>query len=80
MPSSSPRSGLSIKVTADVVQRLTAIKTLWLALQNEPLTAAEMGGEFYIAVGEILEGKTLNQLEFNKINKQRILQYFKEGQ
>jgi len=73
------RSGISDKVTGDVVRRFSNVRTLWLAIHNDPeLTVAAVSVEFYYAIGELLEGKSLSQIEMHKINKTRVLRYARE--
>lgn len=67
------RSGVSSQVTSDVANRLRDISALWLAVHNDPRkTVAELASEFYFAVGEVLEGKTLKSLTLLKIDKERL--------
>ena len=78
--SSVNRSGLRLKVTGDVVLRLTNIRALWLAIQNDPeSTVHDVASEFYFAVGALFEGKSLDQIEFQKIDRARVKQHIKEG-
>lgn len=73
-------SGLSLKVTGDVVHRLAAIRALWLAVYNDPDTSVhDVSGEFFSAVGKLLEGRSLEQIEFQLINKRRVLEHVEEG-
>jgi hypothetical protein len=76
---SKPRSsapGPAQKVTAEVAGRLKNIRALWLAVYNDPdHTLAEVSVEFYDKVGELLEGKSLDQLTYYNINKERVLQH-----
>jgi hypothetical protein len=48
-------------------------------LNNHDVTAEEAGAEFFYAVGRLLEGKELDQLEFTLIDRARVLQIAKEG-
>lgn len=74
------RSGLSLKVTGDIVRRLSAVRALWLAVHNDPDSSVQdLAGEFYFAVGQLLEGRALEQIEFQKINRTRVLEHDREG-
>ena len=69
----------SLKVTAEVAARLKNIRALWLAVYNDPEhTLAEVAVEFYDKIGELLEGKGLEQLTYYTIDKQRVLQHAQE--
>jgi hypothetical protein len=64
------------KVTAEVIGQLKNIRALWLAVYNDPNhTLAELSVEFYEKVGELLEGKSLQQLTYYNINKERVLRH-----
>jgi hypothetical protein len=64
------------KVTADIAGRLKNIRALWLAVYNDPdHTLAEVSVEFYDKVGELLEGKSLEQLTYYNINRERVLRH-----
>ena len=79
-PRKGGRSGLSLKVTGDVVHRLAGIRALWLAVYNDPDTSVhDVAVEFFSAVGQLLEGQSLEQMEFQHINKRRVLEHAKEG-
>jgi hypothetical protein len=73
-------SGLSLKVTGDVVHRLASIRALWFAVYNDPDTSVhDVAAEFYSAVGQLLEGRSLEQMDFQFINKDRVLEHVREG-
>ncbi len=79
MPKPNGKTGLKDKVVGDVIRRHSSIRALWLAIQNDPeLTVADAAVEFYYAVGELLEGKGLAQIEYRKIDRKRALQHHKE--
>ena len=74
------RSGLSLKVTGDIVRRLSSIRALWLAVHNDPDSSVrDLADEFYFAVGQLLEGRVLEQIEFQKIDKSRVQAHAQEG-
>jgi len=74
------RNGLSLKVTGDIVHRLAGIRALWLAVYNDPDSSVQdVAVEFYHAVGQLLEGRSLTQMEFQKINKEHVLEHVQEG-
>lgn len=76
----SNKSGVSLKVTGDIVRRLSGIRALWLAIQNDPELSVQDGAvEFFYTVGALLEGKALSQIELRKLDRTRVLQHFKEG-
>jgi hypothetical protein len=78
-PRVKPRSGLATKVTGDVIRRHGGVRALWLAVQNDPeLSVHDAAVEFYYAVGELLEGKTLEEIELRKIDRRRVVQHIKE--
>jgi hypothetical protein len=64
----------------DNIRKLAVVRALWLAVQNEPdKSVKDMSVEFYYAVGEVLEGKTLDDLELRRIDPKRVLPFIKEG-
>jgi hypothetical protein len=74
------RSGISTKVIGDVIHRFTAVKALWFVVNNDPeYSVQDLAPEFYFAVGSLLEGIPIEQVSLYKINKERVLQYIKEG-
>ena len=74
------RGGLSLKVTQDLVRRLSAIRALWLTVNNDPDSSVQdLAGEFYFAVGQLLDGRVLEQIEFTKISRARVLAHDREG-
>jgi hypothetical protein len=74
------RSGLSLKVTGDIVHRLSNVRALWLAVQNDPdLSVQDAAVEFYYTIGQLLEGNTLEQIELRKINRARVLAHAQES-
>jgi hypothetical protein len=67
------------KVTADIAGRLKNIRALWLAVYNDPEhTLAEVAVEVYDKIGELLEGKSLEQLTYYNIDRDRVLKNLKE--
>ena len=73
-------SGLSLKVTGDVVRRLANIRQLWFAVNNDPeWSVKDVAAEFFFAVGELLEGKSIEQLDLQRIDKANVLRHLKEG-
>lgn len=76
---SKPRTGLAAKVTGDVIRRHAGVRALWLAVQNEPeISVQDVAVEFYFAVGELLEGKPLDEVVLRKIDRRRVMQHIKE--
>lgn len=74
------RSGVSNQVTNEIVQRYRVVRALWLAVHNQPdVTIQDVAPEFFCAVGELLEGKKLEQVELRRIDLKRVLQHVKEG-
>jgi hypothetical protein len=79
-PRGGARSGLSLKITGDIVRRLAGVRALWLAVHNDPdLSVQDVAVEFYYAVGQLLEGRVLEQIEFRKIDKSRVQAHAQEG-
>ena len=73
------RSGVSNRVANDVAGRLRDIRAVWFAVQNDPnKTIADVAAEFYYAVGEILEGRTLRSLSLRNIDRERVLAHAEE--
>lgn len=73
------RSGVSARVANDVVGRLRDIRAVWCAVQNDPnKTVADVAAEFYYAVGEILEGRTLRSLSLRNIDRERVIAHAEE--
>jgi hypothetical protein len=74
------RSGISTQVTNDIVRRYRVVRALWLAVQNQPdVSIQDVASEFYCAIGDLLEGKSLRQIELRRIDLKRVLQHVKEG-
>jgi len=68
------------KANEDVVRRLKNIRDIWLAINNDPnQTVESCATEFFYTVGDLLEGKYVEQLYFHKINKDRVMRQIKEG-
>ena len=73
------RSGVSVRVANDVAGRLRDIRAVWFAVQNDPnKTITDVAAEFYYAVGEILEGRTLRSLTLRNIDRERVLAHAEE--
>lgn len=80
MARAKTRTGLATKVTGDVIKRHGGVRALWLAIQNDPEhSVQDTAVEFYYAVGELLEGKSLNEIELRKIDRRRVMQHIKES-
>jgi hypothetical protein len=74
------KTGVAQRTADLVIQRHKAIRSVWLAIQNDPeLNVADAAVEFYYAIGELLEGKAIQQIEFRKIDRKRVLQHHKDG-
>jgi hypothetical protein len=64
------------KAQADVIKRLSLIRALTLAVNNDPdLSVLDTAEEYFAAMLDILEGKTLKQLDLNLIKKDRVERY-----
>lgn len=73
------RSGVSVRVANDVAGRMRDIRALWHAVHNDPhKTVEELSAEFYFAVGDILEGRTLQSLTLHKIDRARVTAHAEE--
>lgn len=73
------RSGVSVRVANDVAGRLRDIRAVWFAVHNDPnKTVTDVAAEFYYAVGEILEGRTLRALSLRNIDRERVLAHVEE--
>jgi len=73
------RSGVSVRVANDVAGRLRDIRALWFAVQNDPnKSVTDVAAEFYFAVGEVLEGRTLLSLTLRNIDRERVIAHAKE--
>jgi len=73
------RNGVSARVANDVVGRLRDIRAVWCAVQNDPSkTVTDVAAEFYYAVGEILEGRTLRSLSLRNIDRERVIAHAEE--
>jgi hypothetical protein len=74
------KNGLALKVTGDVINRLLNVRALWFAVYNDPRhSVQDTAVEFFYAVGKLLEGVPVDQLECKKIDLHRVLQHVKEG-
>lgn len=73
------RGGASTRVVADVAGRMRDIRALWFAVHNDPkFSVTDLSPEFYYAVGELLEGRTLHALNLRKIDRVRVAQHAEE--
>src|SRR5882672_4973368 len=73
------RSGISARVAHDMAARLRSVRALWFAVQNDPRGSVEdVASEFYFAVGELLEGRTLKAVTLRLIDRERVLAHAEE--
>lgn len=73
------RNGVSSRIVGDVTGRLRDIRALWFAVQNDPnRSVVDVAAEFYFAVGEILEGRSVTTLNLRRIDKERVKQHVEE--
>lgn len=73
------RSGVSARVSHDMAARLGRVRALWFAVQNDPKRSVEDAApEFYFAVGELLEGRSLKQLTLRVIDRERVIAHTEE--
>lgn len=73
------RSGVATRVANDIAGRLHDIRALWLAVHNDPNASVEsLAAEFYFAVGDIFEGRTLKSLTLQKIDRERAIAHAEE--
>jgi hypothetical protein len=73
------RNGVSTRVAQDMAARLHRVRALWFAVQNDPKKSVEdVAAEFYFAVGELLEGRALKQLQLRHIDRDRALAHAEE--
>ena len=73
------RSGVSTRVAQDMAARLARVRALWFAVNNDPRGPAEaFASEFYFAVGELLEGRSIRDLTLRTIDRERILAHVEE--
>ena len=73
------RTGLSTKVTGDVIRRHALVRALWLGVINDPdRTVQDVSVEFFYAVGKALEGKLLSDIELREIDCRRVAQHIKD--
>lgn len=71
--------GPSQKVSGEITGRLKDIRALWFGVHNDPNHSVEdLASEFYFKVGELLEGKPLQQLTFHSIDKDRVLEHVED--
>lgn len=73
------RNGVSSRVASDVAGRLRDIRALWFATHNDPKhSVTDLAPEFYYAVGEILDGRTLRSVNLRKIDRNRVAEHAEE--
>jgi len=65
-------SGRVLRAQRDVIARFRRIANLYVAYTNSDRSPEEFGREFVVAVGEIMEGKTIDQLELFHIDVSEI--------
>jgi hypothetical protein len=64
----------------DDAARQRAVRALWLGVQNDPDSPIhDVAVEFYFAVGKLIEGHSLEAIEFRRIDRQRVLKQHQEG-
>ena len=67
------RSGASTRVALDIANRWRELRALWRAVNDDPSFTHEMvSTEFFDAIGDLLEGKTIAQLRLRLINRDKI--------
>lgn len=69
-----------LRAQRDVVARYRRVSNLYVAYTNSDGSPGEYGREFFIAIGEILEGKTIEQLELFHIDKSEVEDVVAYGQ
>ena len=78
-----PRTGpkeIVRELSNDLVRKVASVRALWLAVQNEPdKSVKDMSVEFYYAVGELLEGRQLSEIELHTIDPKRVSPHVKDG-
>ena len=68
------------KISNDIARKMASVRALWLAVQNEPdRSVQDMAAEFYFAVGKLLEGMQLEEIELHTIDPKRVFPHIKEG-
>ncbi len=73
-------TGVSQKVSGEITGRLKDIRALWFGVHNDPNHSVEdLASEFYFKVGELLEGKSLRQLTYHSIDKDRVLEHVEDS-
>ncbi len=67
-------------VSNETVRQLATVRALWFAVQMDPdWSLKDLSREFYGAVGDVLEGKTLDQIELHRIDPKRVAPFLKKG-
>lgn len=78
-PGSRVAQDIVRSVSNEAVRKLATVRALWLAVQNEPgMSVKDLSAEFYYAVGRVLEGKSLHELELHHIDPKRVAPFLKE--
>jgi hypothetical protein len=73
------RNGVSSRVAQDAAGRLARVRALWFAVQNDPKATVEnVSAEFYFAVGELLEGKSIEAITLRMIDRERVRTHAEE--
>ena len=68
------------ELSNDLARKVASVRALWLAVQNEPdKSVKDMSVEFYYAVGELLEGRQLSEIELHTIDPKRVSPHVKDG-
>lgn len=76
----SAAPGASQKVASEITGRLRDIRALWFGVHNDPNhSVSQLAAEFYFKVGELLEGKSLTQLTYHGIDKERVLEHVEDS-
>ena len=67
-------------ISNDLVRMVASVRALWFAVLNEPdKSVQDMSAEFFDAVGKLLEGWQLSEIELHTIDPKRVFPHIKDG-
>lgn len=70
----------ALRELAEAKRKLSLLRALFLAVHNDPnitVVAGRVGTNFFSVVGEVLEGRTFEQLDLYAIDPKRVLLHVK---
>lgn len=61
-----------------LIYKVKAVRVLWVTAHNSSTEGQKLYAEFYHAVGDLLEGRKVEELELKNIEREEFLREFKD--